>query len=55
MRNKEAESLSQPWRPGLTVRIVLFIAAPPIVRAVFRIPEPGRRRAARAERKAVAA
>jgi len=27
MRNKEAESLSQPWRPGLTVRIVLFIAA----------------------------
>jgi simple sugar transport system permease protein len=35
--------------------IVLFIAAPPIVRAVFRIPEPGRRRAARAERKAVAA
>ena len=35
--------------------IVLFIAAPPIVRAVFRIPEPGRRRAARAEKKAVAA
>jgi simple sugar transport system permease protein len=35
--------------------IVLFIAAPPIVRAVFRIPEPGRRRPARAERKAVAA
>jgi ABC-type uncharacterized transport system permease subunit len=35
--------------------IVLFIAAPPIVRAVFRIPEPGRRRPARAEKKAVAA
>ncbi len=35
--------------------IVLFIAAPPIVRAVFRIPEPGRRRPVRAERKAVAA
>lgn len=36
--------------------IVLFIAAPPIVRAVFRLPEPGRRRRpARAERKEVAA
>jgi simple sugar transport system permease protein len=37
--------------------IVLFIAAPPLVRAVFRLPQPGRRprRAERADRKEVAA
>jgi simple sugar transport system permease protein len=31
--------------------IVLFIAAPPLVRAVFRLPEPGQARAARPRRK----
>ena len=30
--------------------IVLFIAAPPLVRAVFRLPQPGRRRPSRAAR-----
>jgi simple sugar transport system permease protein len=37
--------------------IVLFIAAPPLVRAVFRIPQPGARRRTkqRSKRKAVAA
>lgn len=30
--------------------IVLFIAAPPLVRAVFRLPQPGRRPAARSRR-----
>jgi simple sugar transport system permease protein len=30
--------------------IVLFIAAPPLVRAVFRLPEPGQARAARPRR-----
>lgn len=30
--------------------IVLFIAAPPLVRAVFRLPQPGRRRPTRAAR-----
>jgi general nucleoside transport system permease protein len=38
--------------------IVLFIAAPPLVRAIFRIPQPGARRRtkrSRADRKAVAA
>ncbi len=32
--------------------IVLFIAAPPLVRAVFRLPQPGRRRPTRAARTA---
>jgi general nucleoside transport system permease protein len=31
--------------------IVLFIAAPPLVRAIFRLPEPGQARAARTGRK----
>lgn len=31
--------------------IVLFIAAPPLVRAMFGLPQPGRRRSARAARK----
>lgn len=35
--------------------IVLFIAAPPLVRAVFRLPEPGARRHPRRERAEVAA
>ncbi|WP_374202501.1 ABC transporter permease [Curtobacterium sp. VKM Ac-2922] len=37
--------------------IVLFIAAPPLVRAIFRIPQPGarRKRSTKSERKAVAA
>jgi len=39
--------------------IVLFIAAPPLVRAVFRLPQPEarstRRRRVRRDRKAVAA
>jgi simple sugar transport system permease protein len=32
--------------------IVLFIAAPPLVRAIFRLPAPGARRRVRAEAKA---
>lgn len=35
--------------------IVLFIAAPPLVRAVFRLPQPGARRAPRSEKKKEAA
>jgi general nucleoside transport system permease protein len=37
--------------------IVLFIAAPPLVRAIFRIPQPGARRkvSKKSQRKAVAA
>jgi simple sugar transport system permease protein len=37
--------------------IVLFIAAPPLVRAIFRIPQPGARRRTRNKqsKKAVAA
>ena len=35
--------------------IVLFIAAPPLVRAVFRLPQPGARRKPRREKKEAAA
>jgi ABC-type uncharacterized transport system permease subunit len=34
--------------------IVLFIAAPPLVRTVFRLPDPAKRRSAKTTRKAVA-
>ena len=36
-------------------RLVLFIAAPPLVRAVFRLPQPGARRKPRREKKEAAA